>query len=269
MKFITRLLAATLLFACGSASASFITMATEFSVSETSGGLELVISTENRGDEPAYGVQFEVQAGEKQFASPVVSRLGVNEKTAATFPVGNAFGLPGHYPVIIKTHYKDANAYPFSALTVGFYDYEQPVVSKILVRAEDVTIPSNGKGNVNFVIRNNDSVPRDVGLVLHLPDELAVVSERQSLNIAPRSEENLRFTVENFSALENSGYAITLVAEYEDGERHYSSAGSMVAQITGPSVISGRWIWVIAGAISVLVILLVVSIRKQRKQARI
>ena len=65
MKIITGLTAVALLFAWGTAPASYITMATEFSIAATPAGLELVVASENRGDEPSYGVQFEVQAGDK------------------------------------------------------------------------------------------------------------------------------------------------------------------------------------------------------------
>ena len=266
MKTTITLLCAAMLLVCGWASASYITIATGFSVSETPDGLELVVSTRNQGDEPAYGVQFEVQAGDKQFTSSVVPLLNVSGQLVEEYPVEGAFGLPGHYPIIIKTHYKDANGYPFSALSVAFYDYQQPVVGEILIRAEDASIPSNGNGKVNFVIRNTDSVARDLDMVLHLPDELVVVSERQSLQIDPGSEEQLQFLVENFSALENSSYAIALVVQYEDDEHHYSSAGPAVVRITPSSVGSGSWNWKLGGSVSILlIVLLVVLLRHKRR----
>jgi hypothetical protein len=265
MKIINALFCAAMLLACSWASASFISMATDFSVSETADGLVLVVSTENRGDERAYGVQLEVQTGDQQFASSVVPQLAVNEKLEEEYTVDDAFSLPGHYPIIIKTHYKDANGYPFSALSVAFYDYKQPVVSKILIRAEGVSIPSNGKGKVGFVIRNTDSVVRNLDLVLYLPDELVAVSERQSIQLEPGSEERLQFLVENFSALENSSYAIALVAQYEDDARHYSNAGPAVVKITGPSEMSALWIWAVGGTVAIFVIVLLIVFRRQKK----
>ena len=264
MKMLTRLTAAASLFACGAATASYITMATEFSITATPAGLELVVASEHRGDEPSYGVQFEVQAGDKQFTSAEVPRLSVNENTTERFPVSDAFGLPGHYPIIIKTHYKDGNAYPFSALTVGFYDHQEPVLSKILMRAQNADVPSNGSGTVNVVVRNNDAAPRDLEVVLHLPDELAAATEQQSLQLAPGSEETLRFVVENFSALENSSYSVALIAQYEDDERHYSTSGSAVVRITAPGAMTSRWIWVFGGVGAVVLALLIVVMLRRR-----
>ncbi len=266
MKITITLFCVAFLIACSGAKASFITMATDFSVTETPDGPVLMVSTRNQGDEAAYGVQIEVQTGDAQFTSSVVPRLAVNEQLAEQYSVDGAFGLPGHYPIIIKTHYKDANGYPFSALSVAFHDYQQPVVSKILIRAETVSIPSNGKGKVSFVIRNTDSVARDLDLFLHLPDELVVVSERQSLQLDPGSEEQLQFLIENFSALENSSYAIALVAQYEDDARHYSSAGPAVVRITPSSVGSGSRNWVLGGSISILLIVLLVVILRHKRR---
>lgn len=268
MKIIARLTAIALLFACGAAQASYITMATEFSITATPAGLELIVASENRGDEPSYGVQFEVQAGDKQFTSAEVPRLSVNEKTSNRFPVGDAFGLPGHYPIVIKTHYKDGNAYPFSALTVGFYDHQEPVVSKVLMRARNADIPSNGSGTLSVLVRNNDALPRELEVMLHLPDELAAATQRQSLQLAPGSEETLDYVIENFSALENSSYSVAVIAQYEDDERHYSASGSAVVRITAPSAMTSRWIWVFGGAGAVVAILLIVVIRRQRKRAQ-
>ena len=74
-------------------------------------------------------------------------QLGVNETTSSDLSIQDAFDLPGHYPVLIKTHYQDANTYPFTALSVGFYDFQRPAVSKILIRAEDASIPVQWQGN--------------------------------------------------------------------------------------------------------------------------
>ena len=268
MKTITRLMALALLSACGTTLASYISMKTGFSIMATPTGPELVVVSENQGDEPSYGVQFEVQVGEKRFTSAEIPRLNVSEKISERFPVADAFGLPGHYPIVIKTHYRDANAYPFSALTVGFYDHQQPVVSKIQMRAQNADIPANGSGALSVVVRNGDSVPRDMDIVLHLPDELVTDAERQPLQLAPGSEETLQFVVENFSALENSSYSVAVIAQYEDEERHYSAAGSAVVQISAPSALASRWIWVFGAVGAIVLILLVVVVRRQRKRAR-
>jgi hypothetical protein len=257
-------LAALALLASTSVVASYISMATDFSVAEGPNGLVLVVSTTNQGDEPAYGIQFEVQIGNQTLTSSSVPQLGVNESTSSDLSIHDAFHLPGHYPVLIKTHYQDANTYPFTALAVGFHDFQQPVVSKVLIRAEDASMPANGKGTMKYTVRNNDSVERDLTLTLHLPDELAALKSRDSLTIGPGQSKSLEYTLENFSALANSGYAIALVAEYEDGKSHYSTAGSGTIRITEPNTMDEYLPWIVA-AISVAILAFLIIIRLRRK----
>jgi len=256
---------AAALLATGSVMASYITMVTGFSVTEGPDGITLNVTTKNQGDEPAYGVQFEVRIGSQAFTSVAVPQLGIDEATASDFPVNNAFQLPGRYPVLIKIHYKDANTYPFTSLAVGFYDFQRPVVGKVLIRGEESAIPYNGKGVVKYTVRNNDSVAHDLELTLHLPDELAALKDSDRLTIGPKQSESLQYTLENFMALENSGYAIALVAEYEDGTSHYSSAGSSTVRITEPDAVDEYQIWAVAAAVSVVVLILLIILRLRRK----
>ena len=257
-------LVAVTLLASTNLVASYITMASDFSVTEGSDGLTLSVKTRNQGDEPAYGIQFEVQIGNQTFTSTSVPQLGVNETTSSDLSIHDVFHLPGHYPVLIKTHYQDANTYPFTALAVGFYDFQYPVVSKVLIRAENASMPSNGKGTMKYTIRNNDSVERELVLTLHLPDELAALKDSDSLTIGPKQSKSLKYTIENFSALENSGYAIALVAEYEDGKNHYSTAGSGTISITEPITMDKYLLWIVA-VVSAVVLAGLIIIRLRRK----
>ena len=254
-----------LLPTCGVA--SYITMATNFSIEKDDRGLTLVVTSTNKGDEPAYDVQYEIHAGSQTFIGSSVSQLGVNKEIRQDFSIDDAFEQPGHYPVIIKTHYRDANAYPFSALTAGFYDYKAPALSGVLIRADNLKIPSNGKGVIEFTVRNSDSVAHELNLVLHLPDELAVLEEDQQRSIGPRATEILRYTLENFSALDNSSYAVVLIAEYEEEGKHYSTAGSIVVQITVPTAVSREMLWILL-AVAALVIALLVVVRARRSRSR-
>lgn len=264
MRFSIYAFAAVILLASTNVLASFISMATDFSVTEGPDGLTLNVITKNQGDESAYGIQFEVQIGNQNFISTSVAKLDVNETTSSDHSINEAFQLPGHYPVLIKTHYQDANTYPFTSPAVGFYDYQYPVVSKVLIRAEDASIPSNGKGTMKYTVRNNDSVERDLTLTLHLPDELAALRDTDSLTIGPKQSKSLQYTIENFSALENSGYAIALVAEYDDGKSHYSTAGSGTIRITEPNPMKGYLPWVVAAATAVFLAFLII-VRLRRK----
>lgn len=257
-----------LLLAASSAStASYITMVTDFSVTQKKEGTVLTVRSQNRGDEPAYGIQVEVQVANKEIVGPLVPQLGVNASTSTEFSLNVPFRLPGHYPILVKTRYRDANNYPFTAPAVGFLDFQSPVVSKILIRAVDANIPATGKGTMAFTVRNNDSVRRELDLTLLLPDELIVANNKQRLAVAASEAKSVQFVVENFSALQNSGYAVTLVAEHEDGKNHYSTAGSGKIRITAPEVFSGYLLWVVlAGGALALALAAVFFARSRRKK---
>ena len=247
--------------------ASYITMATNFSIEKDDRGLTLVVTSKNNGDESAYDIQYEIRAGSQTFLGSSVAQLGVNKAIRQDFAIDNAFERSGHYPVIIKTHYRDANAYPFSALTAGFYDYKKPTLSGVLIRADNLKIPSNGKGVIEFTVRNSDSIAHELDLVLHLPNELTVLAENQQRSIGPGDTEILRYTVENFSALDNSSYAVVLIAEYEEEGKHYSTAGSIVVQVTVPTAVSREMLWILL-AVGGLVIALLVVVRFRHRRSR-
>ncbi len=247
--------------------ASYITMTTNFSIEKDDRGLTLVVTSKNNGDESAYDIQYEIRAGSQTFLGSSVAQLGVNKEIRQDFAIDDAFEHPGHYPVIIKTHYRDANSYPFSALATGFYDYKAPTLSGVLIRADNLKIPSNGKGVIEFTVRNSDSVAHELNLVFHLPNELAVLEEDQQRSIGPRETEILRYTLENFSALDNSSYAVVLIAEYEEEGKHYSTAGSLLVQITEPTIVSKKMLWILL-AVGALVIALLVVVRFRHSRNR-
>jgi hypothetical protein len=247
------------------AQASFITIETVFRVTETGNGPMFSVSTKNRGDEPAYKLQLEVTALAQQFTGSRVQKLDVDQTIETEFRVGEIFERPGHYPIVIRTHYQDANGYPFSALAAGFYDAGGAELSKVLLRANPVTIPANGKGRLETVVRNNDAENREVSLRLYLPDELVALQDSVSLDILPNSAEIVVFEIENFSALANSGYSIILVAGYEAQGRHYGSTTSTRVHISEPATMVNysRLIpWLFAG-MTLLVVLLILAKRSK------
>jgi len=246
--------------------ASFITIETAFTVSDTGDGPVISIGTRNRGDEPAFHVQVEITALGHQFIGPRTEKLDIDQTTDTVFRVGQLFDKPGHYPIIVRTHYQDANRYPFSALTAGFYDAGGPARSRVLVAADPIEIPANGKGRLDVVVRNSDTSAHDVSLMLFLPDELVTIDDGSTLRMAPNSSLTVPFVLENFSALANSGYSVVMLASYEADGKYLGSLGSTVVRITDPTLWAEyRWSipWVAAAVLLLMVVLGVVHRRKR------
>ncbi|WP_207682105.1 hypothetical protein [Desulfonema magnum] len=244
--------------------ASYISMETSFSVTDSDKGVFLKLRTQNKGDEPAYAVQFEASVGKAQVTGQTIPQLSVNEETSSDFHITDAFTLPGHYPVIIRTHYQDANSYPFSSITVGFYDYQTPAISDIFIKAKGIDIPGNSRRRLDFTLRNSGNTRQTLELELNVPKELAVNDEIKKIDIGPKTEKTVTFTVENFSGLENSSYAVFLVARYKDNEKYHSTAGSAIVRIKALSSGLSLSLWLIITIITA-VILIAATLLLRRK----
>ncbi|MDM8551594.1 hypothetical protein QUF72_16020 [Desulfobacterales bacterium HSG2] len=246
-----------------SADASYITMETNFGIRESDNAILLKISAQNKGDEPAYAVQFEASLGKAGVTGQTISRLNVNQNTDEDFEIRDAFTLPGHYPVIIKTHYQDANSYPFSSLTLGFYDYKTPVISDISVKSEEIDIPANGSGELNFTLRNNSDKQQELSLELHVPDELATNEGTKTITIGSKEKKTLAFAVENFSALENSSYAVFLIGQYDDKGKHYSISSPAIVRIKPMSAGLSPFLWLVITIITAFILIVVVLLLRR------
>ena len=226
-------------------------MATGFSVIETTQGLALAVIAENQGDEPAYELQFEIIVDDMVRVGPVVRILEVNQKTSMEYSLVDAFETPGRYPVVIRTYYKDANGYGFTALTVGFYDYNSTTLPALSISGYASEIPVDGKGKLKFVLRNEGVKGQKIDLTLFLPNELSAANEQSTIEIGPHQEAAVIYDVENYSALVNSSYQVSLVGRYEDASSRQGVAGSAVVQIAGDGGLEVRpvWIWVVMGGL--------------------
>ncbi len=236
---------------CTQAFGANITLVTEFLVRMKPQGLALELMTGNRGDVPAHDVQFEVVAGDEVLVAPVVKKLGVDEQATVNLTLADVPGMPGRYPVVIRTNYRDANGYRFTALTVGFHDYQSSVTSAVSISSETVRIPVGGKGRLSFVLRNNGRTAQEIDLALYVPNELSVAHEPSVIVLGPQQVQTLEYEVGNYSALANSRYQIPLVGQYEQNGKHFSVAGSAVVLLVDDArpAIKPFWIWVLLGGL--------------------
>jgi hypothetical protein len=241
---------------CTNAFGSYITMTTGFSVTEKSEGSALLVMAENRGDEPAYDVQFEIIVDDITLVGPRVKILEVNEKTSKEYMLADVFGSPGRYPIVIRTYYEDANGYRFTALTVGFYDYKSTVMPAVSIHGHSTEMPVDGKGQLKFVLRNDGLTGQKIDLALFLPNELSVPHEQSVIEIGPHQEKTVIYDVENYSALTNSSYQVSLVGRYDEAGSRLGVAGSAVVRIAENARLTDRpvWIWVVLGGLLPVVI---------------
>lgn len=239
------------LLLCAKAFGTYITMATEFSVTVNPEGLALVVSAENRGDVPAHDVQFEIIINDRVLTGPVVEILEQDKKASAAFTLADKVEVPGRYPVVIKTYYKDTSGHGFTALTVGFYDYHSTISPAISISGQATSIPVDGKGQITFVLHNDGQAVQKIDLALFIPNELSADQEHTVIEVGVQQETTVVYDVENYSALANSSYPISLVGQYEDAGSHFSMAGSAVVRIADDVEPAIRlvWVWLLLGGL--------------------
>jgi hypothetical protein len=258
LKYALSMMTVVVLLSCSSAFGAHITMTTSFYVFEKPEGLMLRVTAENRGDVPAHDVQLEVILDDKVLIGPVENRLDIGEKTSMKFSLAGAFGIPGRYPVVVRTNYKDAAGYRFTALTVGFHDYQSTVKPAVSISGQAARIPVDGEGRMTFVLRNDGQTAKKIDVALLIPNELSVSDEHSVIEIGPQQEQTLVYKVENYSALANSSYPVSLLGRYQENGKRFSMAGSAVVRIAGnvKSVASPIWVWILLGGLMPVIIIL-------------
>jgi len=251
LKILTGITAMLTSLYCTNAFAAYITMATDFSVTVKPEELALVVTAENRGDVPAHDVQFEIIINDRVLTGPVVEILEQDKKASAEFTLAEKAGVPGRYPVVIKTYYKDTSGHGFTALTVGFYDYHSTIKPAISISGQATSIPVDGKGQITFVLHNDGQAVQKIDLALFIPNELSADQEHTVIEVGPQQETTVVYDVENYSALANSSYPISLVGQYEDAGNHFSMAGSALVRIADDVEPTIRlvWVWLLLGGL--------------------
>ena len=255
------LVAATLLavFNLSCAHAGHITIATQFSVTQAADGPVLAVTIQNRGDVSAQAVQIEVSVEGDSLVGPVIDKLAVDESTSAEFTLADRFQSPGRYPLVIRTFYKDKAGHRFTALIVGFYTHQTANTPDVFIEGQAATVPIDGRGSVVFVLRNEGNTTRVLDLELHLPEELSASRRRAVVEVAANGEDTVVFHLDNYSALSNSRYPVTLVGRYQQGGHSYGVAGTATIRLGEETPVTTKptWIWfVLAGLLPLVIVLL-------------
>ena len=200
---------------------------------ETGRDIPLNISVVNTGDEAAYDVQLSLMLPDGFEAEPIpVGLLPPNAPYADSFRVRVADSVkPGTYPAVLKTHYADANAYPFSTVSPAFIRYGQSTPNRLQGRLRELSLAGERTGELVLEAGNLDDRPHTVSVRLHLPDELVAEYYSRTVEVRPRGAEKVGFQVKSLGALPDSSYAVFATMEYDEGGLHYSSAAGGVVRI--------------------------------------
>jgi len=189
------------------------------------------VSIVNEGDEPAYSVVLSLGTPDGISSAPLdVGTLYPNEPFEGLIIVAVDDGLPsGRYPIVYTTNYADANSYPFSTVSLRFLNvgaYAPIIVHGVL---SPVELSGGEEKEMTLTVRNLDSVPHDVKVRVHAPNEIKVVDPARTLTVAGQSEAETSFMVSSFGALGGSTYVVAASMSFESaGLAHAGGASGFV-----------------------------------------
>ncbi|MEA3471263.1 MAG: hypothetical protein U9R24_06075 [Thermodesulfobacteriota bacterium] len=215
------MLALLIVLSAHSVFAGYIRLDTEVTSVVEKGGLKVSISLKNRGNEPAYNLQGEIETGDKRTSIKKKKELAVNE----SYRVESLLGLdpvkPGTYPLTVTVYYTDINQHPFSAVTCTIFVYEKETLPLIFGQIEPVTF--SRKAALTLRLNNLDETGLKTSTRLVVPREVTTEGETKECLVPARGASSLLFHVKNFGALPGSTYPVFCVTQFERGGRHHTA----------------------------------------------
>ena len=188
----------------------------------------LPVTVRNSGDEAAHDVKISLLLPDGFTSQGVFAgRIEPGSSYTTDFSIaGDA--KSGEYAYAILVEYKDANRYPFSAVSPNAIVYKIPSSSHVTATLRGTAMQENG--SIIMSIRNRDAVPHEIKVKLYLPNEIASMESEKTIALAGNENRQESFVLENQGALDGSNYAVFAVISYENGE-HYSHIASSNVRI--------------------------------------
>ena len=227
------------------AQGSFISINTKTSATFQENTLIVEVSVTNKGDEPAYSVQVGVDANDITALTPVKDVLQINETHTVETTFDMDIQTAGRYPLIVTVDYTDLNQYPFSAISSSYFFYKEDVTPKIHGKMDSLEISKSGK----FVLTLKSLLDKDkkIKVKLIVPRELSVLEPVTDIDLYSKSENKIRFDINNFSALAGSNYQVFAVIGYEDNNKRYTVTIPGIVKIMERTDFLKTYKWVFIG----------------------
>lgn len=232
----------------------------------SAGNVSVHIDVKNRGDEPAADIWVSARLGDMEASSAKPARLGAGETARLEIELGPPPLPAGEHTIIIRVHYTDLNAYPFSAVATipVVTDASDPVPEKVEAELSSTDIRRDGRLTLKLDGRANPELPLRAELVL--PEELTAQSPMRKIFLAPNGRHEAVFKIRNRSGRPGSTYRVAAVVDYLDGQRHRSLVARGFVNIATPDdvFVEGRIAWLIIAGILMALFVLIQFARPKR-----
>lgn len=227
-------------------SAGYISMVSNIRVINNSINVEII----NRGNEPAYDIKLTLSVDGFEAKSNVWNKIYPYESLNWNVLINKSFKKEGSYPLVMIMEYRDANFYPYSAISATYFIYKADTKAKISAKLNNVKLSK--KGVLELLVRNDDFKAKDVKIKLVVPKEFDLKCER-IIKLKPKEEKKLKFPIKS-KRLANRIYPVFALLEYEDDKHHsliVTSTVSIVEKRFNP-----KYFYLTAGILICLLIII-------------
>ncbi len=247
----------------------YISMVIQTTVTASPEKIEVKITAQNNGDEPARVVYPELQLGSDEVKLAPLETMGVkvSHQWIHTFSsVEAGLKLYGTYPLLITLHYHDTNMYPSSMPEVVLFNLVKagkglPISSRI----ETTEVMDSGR--ISLTLGNTMDRAVAGSVRVFLPNELTTVNNPSLFELQPEQTSQVLFPVTNIGALPGSKYKIFAIMEFDESSSHYSVLASEMISVRGVrDEGSGRYMVIGGGGFIFLLFFLTVFLELRRRE---
>lgn len=205
---------------------TYISMTTQLDDVVIQDGMgKTTVRLNNLGDEAAHEVDLSLLLPEGfSGEGTYLGKFNPHEPRTETLTIkSEGEKKKGLYPGALIVGYKDANLYPFSAITPLNIIVGERTQSPIFGMIEEATLKGKKETTLTLRLKNNDPEPHQIRVRLYLPRELSASETMKTAMIEGNGEATVKFKVASFSALSGSSYNIVASAHYIDKDHSYNS----------------------------------------------
>ncbi|MBD3388589.1 MAG: hypothetical protein GF416_05930 [Candidatus Altiarchaeales archaeon] len=180
---------------------------------------KMSVELTNTGDEIAYNGQASLVFPDELDSEPLYFDVIKPDK-----PISKVLNVsldpqaePGVYPLIFMLQFHDNNNYPIYMIFESAMMVEERSVSMVFAEMSSAELPTDGSAKLTLKLKNADDIPHNVDVRVVVPHSLSLDDDLREVEVEPRSEKEVEYTVSNFMALPGDFGVLAVIDYVEDG----------------------------------------------------
>jgi hypothetical protein len=246
------------------AESNFISIETGTVIHISDDHAQIIVTTTNKGDEPAYNLKMSIEIGNIAFSGHVKNSLAPKEQYREEFNTALGFKKAGRYPVIVNTEYTDANLYPFTAPSATYLNYKEALNARVAGIIPETRLAKSG--SISLTVNNMDVVERKFHFHLIAPKEILIRNPQGDITVDSGMRKTISFDIKNISALPGSSYPVFVLLSYEDSKYYYSTINTGTITIAKERSLLETYKWPLMAALIILVVIVFIYNSKKFRE---